>query len=204
MKTTFYCGPGVCGLKFDSPADRDKFWSDLSDQHRAAAEKIKNRTIRFYPAKMVEPGFQWPLAVPVSNGPVAIHQPAAPPSPPKTDLVTTSPFEHLTQNPTRALPGIVPPPPAEMLAVNQPAQPSPAPAPTVEEVNTAVEIPSKPEQTTQRPIAENAPGGAPPYEDAKPLAIGQPAGGGSGTSDPEPKVDKRSKEWRQWKARQKA
>lgn len=183
MKTTFYCGPGVCGLKFDSPADRDKFWSDLSDPHRAAAEKIKARTIRFYPAKMVEPGFQWPLAVPVSNGPVAIHQPAPiPPAPPKTDLVTTSPFDHLTQNPTRALPGIVPPPPPEMLAVNQPiAATTPSGAlypvnavkPAIEEVNTVVEIPPA------------APSPAQPKD------------------DPEPNVDKRSRVYREWKERQK-
>jgi len=123
MNITFYVAPNVCGLKFQSTTDRDQFWSALSEPVRSATERIASRTLRFYPDKMVNPGFQWPL---MSNG--AKEAPAPiPPAPaasaPKTDQVTTQPFANIATNPTRALPGLVPAPPPEMLAVNQPPLP---------------------------------------------------------------------------------
>src|SRR6185503_1421219 len=117
MNISYYVIPGACGLKFDSNPDREEFWNSLGKLNRngfcpqAASERVGQRTIRFYPAKMKQ-GFEWlfqtrngaapvvaPVAV-VANPPPA--QATPPPAPPKPqDTVTLDPFAHTSPNPTR-------------------------------------------------------------------------------------------------------
>lgn len=176
MKIKFYCIPNACGLKFDTNPEREQFFNGLRPGVQAAAERVAMRSIRFHPSKLRDPGFEIQLVT--ADGlseqqSVKIQQaPPLPPAPvaPK-DFVTTSPFAgSVGPNATRPLPGIVPPPPPEMLAVNQPAQPSPAPS--------------------QEPAPI-------PQVEKKEAAIPPPAT----QDDPEP-PDRRTRAWKEWKARQ--
>ncbi len=120
----------------------------INGQH--AAELIGNRTIRFH-AELIEEGFEWPLngaePVPVSEALPASkdHQPvfadasglapaAAPPNPQAQawadqqkpeSIITSNPFGFAAHVTSKPLPGMVPAPPAEMLA---PLEPTPQPA----------------------------------------------------------------------------
>lgn len=197
MKISFYVIPNSVGLKFDGVAERDAFWNSMRNMTRngfcaqEAAERVGVRTIRFYPAKMKE-GFEWSMGQP--NGQVQVTEPpktattpvaqSAPPvavqqSPPQ-NVVTDNPFGFKTQNPTRPLPGLTPPPPAELLASTQPVAPSPVPA----EPQLVAPVDST---TSPTPVAA----------EPSPTPVTVPA-----SDDPEP-PDKRKKEWKQWKARQK-
>lgn len=195
MNISYYILPPNAGFKFGTPSERDQFWASLKDTIRVGAEKVGNRTIRLHPSKMKQ-GFEW--AMMTRNG-EATAQAVVPPQPPpnvpvtvsapptKSDTVTTTnPFDKLASNPTRPLPGLTPPVPREMLAAptqtTQSSDVPESPVAPVEEVTTS----------TQPVIEELNTATEIPKEPAVE----------SGFDDPEP-ADKRTKAYRDWKARQK-
>lgn len=134
MRANIYALPGKIGLKFDSPNDRDQFWSGMAAQiangfsPQQAAEKIGQFTIRIY-ADRVKEGFSWPAELlPVQSQSTVLNSPPAPsprsalpreqaapakiiepPNPANTVTVGagTDPFVRTGTNVTKALPGLV-------------------------------------------------------------------------------------------------
>lgn len=169
MQANFYITNGNCGLKFNDEKERDTFWNGMAANvlngfcAQQAAERIGQKTIRFYPGKTEgKGGFEWPMVAMV-NGAAANEaqpknqntpKPAPAPAPvaakPPETITTANPFEKLATNPNRPLPGLCPPVPSEMLAVQQPITVSEvaevlAPPATIEEVTISTELPKEPE-----------------------------------------------------------
>lgn len=158
MNISFYITNGNCGLKFDTTNERDAFWASLAQNvhngfcAQAATERIGNRTLRFYPDKMKN-AFELGLMTRNDvNQPQAVNPnrpkpgiPAIPPPPQSATITTVNPFSSLANNPTRALAGLSPAPPAELLADQQPvAAVIPEPEPVVSEPATKEAVETAP------------------------------------------------------------
>lgn len=119
MKISFYCIPGFVGLKFETPQERDRFHSTMTPaEARAACDRIGNRTLRFSPDRMKVNyliGLETPLSdaqvkVPevISSEPTATASAQMPTPNSLVNVATVAdPFAFTGQNVTKALPGLV-------------------------------------------------------------------------------------------------
>lgn len=185
MNIQLYILPKKIGLKFTQSADRDAFWTAMPALARACADRIGNRSIRFYPDRFQDKnGLIIPLS---SNGaspvPVSVAPPKSEPQvakPPPSNIVNVSsvadPFA-LTGNAVKALPGMV-------------AVASNIPSGSPQERSGGITTPPTPENASQ----------------GQPNAVAVASGVSETLPEPaqtetEP-PDKRTKAWRNWKLRQ--